>query len=327
MQGKEKLLSLLYESGDGYASGNWIAKELGMTRAAVWKMIRQLEAEGYEIDAVTNRGYRLGRTNDMVNVPCLCRYLAEEAEVFCPEAFEVIDSTNTYLKARAAELPAWHAVVAGEQTAGRGRSGRSFYSPSGSGVYLSVLRKPRVPAEEASRITTAAAVAACRAIEECTDEKPSIKWVNDIFVRGRKVCGILTEASVDLESGSLDWAVMGIGFNVYEPEEGFPEEIREVAGGITKGKQKDLRCRLAAAFLRHFRALSQDLSANAFAEEYRERSFLIGRDVAVLSAAGSRPARVLDVDPECRLIVRYEDGHEEALSSGEVRVRPVPDGE
>ncbi len=255
--------------------------------------------------------------------------LGELAELFEPEVFSEIDSTNTYLKKLASQagqshtqdLKTWHTVIASCQTAGRGRMGRTFLSPAETGLYLSVLLRPKTAAGPATRITTAAAVAACLAIESCTEERPQIKWVNDVFIRGKKACGILTEASADPKTGSLDWAVMGIGFNVYEPEGGFPEELRGIAGPIATVRQRDLRSRLAASFLREFYSICRDLEEADYYEAYRKRSFLIGRSINVIRGASVRPAVALDVDRECRLVVRYEDGSEERLSSGEVSVR------
>ena len=318
MTTKQHLLSILTSAGDDYLSGSKIAKSLGISRAAVWKQIRALSEDGYEIEAVTNRGYRLAKTNDVLSEACVRRYLWGNESPYTLEVYDEITSTNTVMKANADHLPEWHAILAGMQTAGRGRSGRSFYSPGATGLYLSVLLKPAISASDATRITTAAAVAACQAIEDCTDATPAIKWVNDVFVNGKKVCGILTEASLDLESGGLAWAVMGIGFDVYEPEGGYPEELKEIAGAIAKTREKDLRARLAAAFLRHFYELCRDL-----VEEYRKRSFLIGQSIEVYGSDKMIPAVAVDVDDECRLIVRYDDGREEALSSGEVRVRLV----
>ena len=330
MNTKQQLAELLEAGGDGYISGSEIAASLGVTRAAIWKCIKQLESEGYEIEASAGNGYRLGPCSDAVSENCLRKYLGEYADKYSLEVFQSIDSTNTYLKKRAPELVSsarggalWHAAVASSQSAGRGRMGRSFESPYGSGVYLSVLMRPDLPAAEAVRITTASAVAACRAIEECTDEVPSIKWVNDVFVRGKKTCGILTEASIDLESGGLDWAVMGIGFNVYEPEGGFPEEIRGIAGPIAQKRLRDLRSRIAAAFLKAFYDICSDLGSARFSEEYKRRSFLTGRHINVLRSGISIPAKALDIDEECRLIVQYDDGRTEALSSGEVSVRAI----
>ena len=335
MNAKLQIAALLEETGQEYLSGTAIAEELGITRAAVWKCIRQMEEEGYRFE-VTRKGYRLSEESDAISKNALLRYLGDAAPLFDLEVLSDVDSTNTYLKRMAPQLKAvgnseaapWHTVIAGSQSAGRGRMGRSFVSPSGSGVYLSVFLMPRLSAQQAVRITTAAAVAACRAIEACIagespQRQPCIKWVNDILVDGRKTCGILTEASIDLESGGMDWAIMGIGFNVYEPEGGFPEELKTIAGPIALNRQRDLRSRIAAAFLKSFRQVYAGLESGGFAEEYKARSFLIGKPVYVLRGGASRPATACDIDDECRLLVRYEDGTSEALSSGEVSVRPA----
>lgn len=322
MTTREALTKLLEESGEQFLSGHAAAEKLGITRAAVWKNIRALQAGGYAIEAVPNRGYRLARENDAVSESLIRKYLGGDGERFTLEVQNQITSTNTVLKAKAMECPEWYAIVAGEQTAGRGRIGRKFYSPAGTGVYLSILLKPDLPASQSVRITTAAAVAACRAIEECTSEKPAIKWVNDVFIRERKVCGILTEGAINLETGGMDWAVCGIGLNVYEPEGGFPEDIASIAGAICPERKGEMRSQLAAAFLRHFARLYDSLKTPDFAEEYRSRCFLLGRPILVMKPEGAIPATALDVDDDCGLVVRYEDGRVETLSSGEVSVRP-----
>lgn len=318
---KERLVRMLAENRGSYLSGSRIAEQLGITRAAVWKQIRSLMAEGYEIDAVTNRGYCLGDRSDVITKEGLLAALGPEGARYTLEVHDSITSTNTVLKERAESLPDWYVIVSGRQTAGRGRIGRSFYSPEATGIYLSVLLRPDLPAEQSVRITTAAAVAACRAIEETTDRTPGIKWVNDVFVEGRKVCGILTEGSLNLETGGLDWVVMGIGFNVYEPEGGFPEEIREIAGPVEAERAGDLRVRLAGAFLRHFGKVCDSLAEASFAEEYRKRSIVTGQNILVLRNGQEIPAFAEDIDGECRLRVRYADGREELLSSGEVSIR------
>lgn len=330
MNARQQVATLLEDAGAEYVSGNAIADKLGITRAAVWKCIRQMEADGYGIES-TRKGYRLSDDSDAVSKNAVLRYLGDRAALYDVEVLEEVDSTNTYLKRLANELKAiqrdpdapWRAVIASSQSAGRGRMGRTFVSPAGTGVYLSVFMTPRLSAQQAVRITTAAAVAACRAIEACTDRQPKIKWVNDILIDGKKTCGILTEASIDLESGGMDWAIMGIGFNVYEPEGGFPEELKTIAGPIALTRQRDLRSRIAAAFLKSFHDVCADLDSGGFAEEYRRRSLLVGQSILVLRGGDTRPATACDIDGECRLLVRYEDGSTEALSSGEVSVRPV----
>lgn len=232
-----------------------------------------------------------------------------------------VDSTSSELKKRADTLPEGYVLLADRQTGGRGRRGRSFFSPAGTGIYMSILLRPALPPEEAVSVTTAAAVAACRAIEECTEEKPSIKWVNDIFVRGKKVCGILTEGQSAPDGGTFRWIVLGVGFNVTPPEGGFPGELSPVAGSVLPKREAGVRPRLAAAFLRQFFALYDALPSKSASAEYRERCFLPGKEIFVLNGEEKLPARALDVDGECRLVVQYGDGRIEALHSGEVSVR------
>ena len=250
------------------------------------------------------------------------KYLGGLSEKIAVEVLPVCPSTNRLLKERAAELPEWYTVIARRQTAGRGRLGRSFCSPEGSGLYMSVLLRPKLAAEDVSLITPAAAVAVCRAAEELGSDRAEIKWVNDVLIGGRKVCGILTEAGFNARSGTPDWAVLGAGINVTEPASGFPPEIADVAGAVFPRQEADTPDRLAAAFLRHLYAIYQALPARSFVAEYQARSCLTGRRVNVLRGGQARKALALAVDGQCRLLVRYEDGTEEALFSGEVSVRP-----
>ena len=250
------------------------------------------------------------------------KYLGSLAEKIPVEVLPVCPSTNLILKERAAELPEWYTVIARRQTAGRGRLGRSFCSPEGSGLYMSVLLRTKLPAEDISLITPAAAVAVCRAAEALGSDRAEIKWVNDVLIGGRKVCGILTEAGFDARSGAPDWAILGVGINVTEPAGGFPAEIADVAGAVFPRKGEDMPDRLAAAFLRHMYAIYETLPTGGFVAEYQARSCLPGRWVNVLQGGEARRAQALAVDDRCRLLVRYEDGTEEALFSGEVSVRP-----
>lgn len=249
-------------------------------------------------------------------------YLGDYRSIFEPEFFSEIGSTNDYLKEIASkETKTWHTVIASAQTAGRGRQGRSFSSPAETGLYLSILLRPTPHPELAVRITTAAAVAACQAIEACTDEHPQIKWVNDVFLHDKKVCGILTEASVNPDSRELEWAVMGIGFNVYEPNGGFPDELKDIAGPISEKKIPGLRGHLAAEFLKDFYRICSNISEADHSEEYKKRCFVIGRDINVISGDSIRAAKAVDINKECHLIVRYEDGTLDTLSSGEISIR------
>ena len=258
---------------------------------------------------------------DDVTAAGVQRYLGELARSIPIEVLEECASTNLLLKERAAQLPEWHTVIARRQTAGRGRMGRSFCSPAGSGLYMSVLLRPKLAAD-APLITTAAAVAVCRAAEALGSDRAEIKWVNDVLIRGRKVCGILTEAGTGVEAETPDWAVLGAGINVTEPAGGFPPQIADIAGAVFPRHERDLRERLAAAFLRQFYAIYTALPERGFVAEYQARSCLVGKRVDVLQGGQARRALALAVDDRCRLLVRYEDGTEQALFSGEVSVRP-----
>lgn len=319
---KEKLLELFESNKGAYFSGEEIAGKLGVSRAAVWKAVKGLRSEGYPIDAVTNKGYRLSENTDILSPQGIKKYLKPEYCNLDLHVLPSVPSTNTLVREKAQEgLLEGYTVIANEQTGGRGRYGRSFFSPSGSGMYLSILLRPSgYCASQAARITTMAAVAMCEAIDEVSEKKPQIKWVNDLYLNGKKICGILTEASFGLESGLLEYAVLGIGLNIYRPEEGFPEEIQDKAGFLYEDPQDDLKNRLCAGFLNHFMYYyqSEDLT---YVETYRSRNLALGRQITTISGNERRNALVCDIDDECHLVVKYEDGTTEHLSYGEIEIR------
>lgn len=322
MTTKEKLLGLLENHREEYLSGEELAKTLAVSRAAVWKAVKSLQQEGYPIDAVTNRGYRLSRGGDRLSAPGIRKYLEPGYRDIPITVAEETLSTNTALRALAeAGAPEGTVYIAQSQTGGRGRMGRSFYSPAGTGLYLSLLLRPVSwkPAR-AAQLTAAAAAAMCEAIREVTGKEPGIKWVNDILLDGKKVCGILTEASFSMESGVLEYAVLGLGVNVYPPEGGFPKELEGVAGAVLDAPGEDVRNRLAGEFLNRFLAGYERPEDRSFLDTYRRRSVAVGREVTVLSGGHERRAFAYAVDDDCRLLVRYDDGTEQALSYGEIRI-------
>ena len=233
---------------------------------------------------------------------------------------DITGSTNNDIKAAAAKgAPEGLVIIAGEQTAGKGRLGRSFWSPRDTGLYFSILLRPRVSAADALSITTAAAVAVSEAIDELTGLHAGIKWVNDIYISGRKVCGILTEASL-MPDGGMDLAVLGIGVNVAEND--FPDDIRDKAGSI--GAASDIRPALAAGILTRFFAYYDDLPSKGYMDEYRARSILSGKTVEYEQGGVMRTAEVIGTDDSARLIVRDADGKTSYLSSGEVNIKSFP---
>ena len=321
---KDSILACLWERPDDYISGEELAARLGVSRTAVWKGIEQLRREGYRIDSVTKRGYRLSSDSDVLTAEGIRRYLKNKSLQL--QVFPSITSTNTVLKAMAEEgAEEGLCLVASEQTAGRGRMGRSFFSPSGSGIYLSLLLRPSLAAAEATAVTACAAAAVAEAIESLAEVKAGIKWVNDIYVSDRKVCGILTEASLDCESGRVNYLVVGIGINTRMPKDGFPEDLQTTAGAaFGTGQIPELRCRLTAAVLDRLTAYYDQLLDREWFKSYKSRSFVLGREISILAPGKDpEPAFALDLDEDCALIVRTADGTIRRLNSGEVSVRPT----
>lgn len=320
---KEELLALLERNRGEFLSGEEAAERLHISRTAVWKAVNGLRKDGYEINAVPNKGYSLSVNTDILSAQGISRYLNPVCGGLQLQVLPEVDSTNTRLKERAAAGAGEGTVIAaGSQTAGKGRLGRRFYSPSDTGIYLSLLLRPDTwPTEQAVGITTMAAVAACEAIEALGERTAQIKWVNDVFMDGKKVSGILTEASMGLENGHLEYVIVGIGFNAYPPAGGFPEELGDIAGAVFLKRESDGKNRLAAEFLNRFMAYYTSENHRDYVEEYRKRSLVTGKEILVLKRDGAKKAKALDVDRDCRLLVEYENGEREKLSSGEISVR------
>ncbi len=337
MTTKEKILDALKKNGSAFVSGQQIADQLYLSRAAVWKSIKALQGEGYEIDAVTNKGYRLREKTLLPDAEAIRRLLLpdgpaeeweKELEKLQVQVFERVASTNDTALGYAQEgdeIP--RVIIAGMQTNGKGRRGRSFFSPEGTGMYMSFLLYPHWPFSKAIRLTCMMAVAVSRAIREVTGQETQIKWVNDLYYREKKIVGILTEGRTSMEDGSLSCVVVGAGINLYEPFDGFPKDLRAPAGALLEeSPDAKLVNRLYAEVIRQFFRLYRDPDEQAFIAEYRQRSMLIGHYVKIMSYSGEEKmpgngyAFVTGIDDECRLQIRYDDGHTEALSSGEVSV-------
>lgn len=236
-----------------------------------------------------------------------------------------VTSTNTLLKELAKKgEKAGYVLLAQQQTQGRGRLGRKFYSTGGTGLYMSVILRPEIPIKDALFITTSAAVAASRAIEAIADVKAEIKWVNDIYICGRKVCGILTESSVNFENGMLEYAVLGIGVNIFPPENRFPDDIKDIAASIFSDRnQKNVLNRLAAEILKQLGSLPDSFITDKIMNEYRQRSMLTGKEAYAIINNEKVHCTVLGIDERARLSVRFDNGETQTLSSGEVSIKPI----
>lgn len=323
MSVREEVKKLLEANRDKSLSGQEIAEQIGVTRAAVWKAVNTLKQEGYRIEAVNNRGYRLMEESDILSPEGIKLELDEKYRNYKIDVYKTIDSTNQEVKRQALEGAGQGLVVLAEQqTMGKGRRGRSFYSPAGTGIYMSVLFRPSPEqSKDVVLVTTAASVAICRAIRKVLNEESQIKWVNDVYFRGKKVCGILTEAVSDFESGQIDTVVVGIGINYHVPEDGFPEEIRGIAGSVCTDENMIPRNSLVAAVLNELFAIYEKLSEREYMEDYRRWSNVIGKDVRFTSGDGWMDAKALDIDDNGGLLVQLDNGEKKTLRTGEITLR------
>lgn len=237
------------------------------------------------------------------------------------EYFDEIDSTSTYLVDRAkAGAPGRTVAIANRQTAGRGRRGRSFFSPENTGLYMSVIWRGDYNVETSMLITPAVACAVADGLERVCGKKMGIKWVNDIYSDGKKLCGILTETRFDFEQDKLDYAVIGIGINLCQPKGGFPEELADVATAAFSEYSEDNKTAVIQSVLDNLDEYLPKIASKEFLEEYRRRSVLIGRSVNVIKGESVRPAYVLGIDDNAKLVVKDDSGVY-SLDSGEVSVK------
>ncbi len=321
---KDDILEVLRNSTD-YCSGQEICERFGVTRTAVWKAVTRLKEEGYQIEARQNRGYRLLTEGDVMNETELREALKDDRFLQDISFFRQIDSTNLEVKRRAeqgAEGPLL--IVADEQTAGRGRRGRSWSSPPGTSISMSLLLRPKIRPENASMLTLVCALAVAGGIAETTGLETAIKWPNDVVIHGKKICGILTEMNTEL--GEIGYVVPGIGINVNTTE--FPEEIRETATSLKIELGETVpRTPVVAAFVRCFAMYYQifleteDLSA--LKPVYEKLLVNKDREVQVLDPAGAWKGVAKGITRTGELIVARDDGTLEEVRSGEVSVRGI----
>lgn len=234
------------------------------------------------------------------------------------QRLKTVDSTNTYLKALAEQGgEEGLIVIADEQTLGRGRRGKSFFSPSETGLYMSILIRPEFSVEDSLFITSMTAVAVAKAIENVSKRKCGIKWVNDIYVDQKKVSGILCEGSFDYKANKTNYVIVGIGVNISTPEGGFPDDIKCIATGLDSG---DIKEALISNISEEFFRLYDALPSHKYMEEYRERSIVIGERICVIGER-SFECTAIDIDEKCQLLVKDDSGNLNTLSSGEISIK------
>lgn len=321
---KGEILKLLKES-DGYISGQELCEKFGVSRTAVWKVINQLKEEGYEIEAVRNKGYILKGSADVLSKEELESTIHTKWAGARVAFFEEIDSTNNAIR-RLAEQGAPHGTlaVAERQLGGKGRRGRVWTSPAGVGIWMSMLLRPQIDPLAASMLTLVMALATRKGIENATDLKSEIKWPNDLVLNKKKICGILTEMSTELME--IQYVIPGTGINVNQTE--FPDDIRMTATSlrIESGKVQK-RSEIIAAIMEAFEGYydtfikTQDMSG--LIEEYNANLVNLDGEVCVLDPAGEYRGVSEGINKEGALLVRLPDGTLKEIISGEVSVRGV----
>lgn len=314
MTTKQQILAMLLDSPGRDISGEALAAGTGVSRAAVWKAISALRQEGYSISAVTNRGYRLTGSREIISEAAIQGLLKTRRFGRNIETYPVIDSTNRRAKELAeAGAPEGTLVCARGQTGGRGRMGRRFSSPADAGIYMSCVLRPQIPSESAVLLTCRCAVAVSRAIEKLAEVECRIKWVNDIFIGGKKVCGILCEGQSEIETGLMTYAVAGIGINVSPME--FEAELRGKATSIGNETGKELSKNALIAEI----CLQLENCGDDFIDEYISRSMITGKRVAVTDGVSGYEATVTGIDRSCALMLDTGYG-KRLLRTGEIKI-------
>ena len=325
---KDDVLKLILRE-DGYLSGEAISKTLGVTRAAVNSAVKTLREEGYFIESSTNKGYLLKHCPDILSKGSISAGLSDTRSALV-HVYDSVDSTNNILKDLASKgAPSGTVVIADHQTGGKGRRGRSFSSPSGVGIYLSYLLKPEAGFDRISDLTSWTAVAVADAIKKAYGLDTQIKWVNDLLMNRKKICGILTEAMVEGESGFIDTCIIGIGVNVNE--DSFPSELTDIATSllIENGGKTFFRAALASEIIKAMDALNANWPDNPsyYLERYRELNITTGSKITAFSQmqenGNGRTGTAIAINDDYSLKVRFDDGSEENLRSGEVSVRGI----
>ncbi len=322
---KDEVLKLISRESD-YISGEAISRKLGVTRAAVNSAVKALRDEGYEITSSTNKGYLLTGSPDILSKGSIAAFLTDDRSDSL-YVFDSVGSTNTVLKEMASEgAVSGTVVIADHQSGGKGRRGRSFESPSGAGIYLSYLLKPESGFDKISDLTSWTAVAVADAIKRAFGLDSQIKWVNDLLMNRKKICGILTEVTVEGESGFIDTCIIGIGINVNESS--FPDEISEIATSLSieNGGKTFNRAKLASEIIKSMDDLKSRWPDDPYyLERYRELNITTGSKITAFPLMAEngqgRKGTALEINEDFSLKVKFDDGSVQDLKSGEVSVR------
>jgi BirA family transcriptional regulator, biotin operon repressor / biotin---[acetyl-CoA-carboxylase] ligase len=318
---KDKILSMLKEVKDSYISGQKISEELGVSRAAIWKYINKLKDEGYVIDSISKNGYKLVSSPDLLTFNEVNSYLNTKYIGNNIVHFDTIDSTNTKAKELASKgAQDGTIVISEEQTIGRGRFDRRWCSPKYKGIWMSIILRPNIDPINASTITLIGAAAVFNALQDI-GIKAEIKWPNDIILNNKKICGILTEMSSELNQ--INYLVIGIGININISYEEFPKELQEIATSLRVEKgQCFSRQEITAAILNHFEKLYEEFiiegNLKTTIEICKKNSFLIGKEIQLLNRGELKAAKAVDINEDGLLVIEHKNGSIEKVISGEV---------
>ncbi len=322
---KESVLKYLEKNRGSFSSGEKIASELKLSRNSVWKAIESLRRDGYRIEAASRRGYSLSAESDVLSVSGITSFLSDNINTDLIKIYDRLESTNKTAKSAAAfDAPHGSVVIAKSQSSGSGRRNRTFFSPEG-GIYMSVILKPEsLPFTNTALVTAYTAVCICETIEKLVNVTPSIKWVNDIYIGSKKICGILTESASDFETGMIQWIVVGIGINFSVDITEFPRELRSKAGSLfTPGDETISKNHLIAEILsRLFSAKKHAKNpASSILKKYRSHMNMLGEEITVICPDGSKYKAIAhDIDENGKLIVKLPDETKKTLSSEEISI-------
>ncbi len=322
MTTKEQVLKILKESHPEHISGQQIASGLGLSRAAVWKAIDALREGGFQIISKRSQGYTLKQDSYRLSAEDISINLSPEIlDRISVKVYPTIDSTNQEAKRLLSDgAKDLTVIISSHQSAGKGRLGRTFHSPDRSGLYLSVIVTRELDMSDAILVTSAAAVAVREALASVCSRKVGIKWVNDLYIGEKKVCGILTEGVSGFESGKMESMIIGVGINLFPPEGGFPEEIASIATTLFEEETPQVNP-LAARVITSLVHVLDDLHDPSIMDRYREHSLVLDRHVKVLQGNTAYTGTVKSINDDGTLNVVDDQGSEHLLSSGEISLR------
>ncbi len=323
MNTKNEVLKILKNNLGNNISGADIAQKLGVSRAAVWKAVQALRNEGYVIHAVTHTGYKLEHLDNVIDLDEIQKSLQTKTFARNILLLDQVSSTNDTAKEKAREnAPEGTLIIAKRQTAGKGRYGRTFHSPGNGNIYMSILLKPIIDVKDASFMTITAAVAVNQAIREICGIDSKIKWVNDIYIGSKKVCGILTEAGFEMETSSLNYVIAGIGINISAHQ--LPDEIKDIACDIQSNASKTFSVNhLIAEILNNFEDLYFADSKQKIIENYRTMSCVLGNKITFEKDGIKQVGFAQEIDDNGALIVALECGKQFTIASGEISIRLI----